>query len=68
MEKYNTFKISVEIIITDEEVNLFKEYREKAAAKGLDVSLEALLSSLLEADGVPHQKRQAAFYIDGKII
>lgn len=68
MEKYNTFSIPVEIILTDEEMALFEEYRKKAAAKGLDMSLEKLLALLLETGSTPHLKRQAAFHIDGKII
>lgn len=68
MEKYNTFKIPVEIILTDEEVKLFEEYRRKASDKGLDVPFEKFIATLLETGSKPHLMRQAAFYIDGEII
>lgn len=68
MEKYNTFKIPVEIILTDAEVAELEEYRRKASEKGLNVSLEKLIAILLETGSKPHLRRQAAFYIDGKII
>ncbi|MED9903878.1 MAG: hypothetical protein UFG06_06815 [Lachnospiraceae bacterium] len=54
MEKYNSFKIPVEIILTDKEVEELEEYRRKASEKGLNVSLEKLIAILLETGSKRH--------------
>lgn len=68
MSKIKLFEISVTIVLNDEEIALFEEYRQKAAAKGLYLPFERFIANLLETGSIPHLKRQAAFYIDGKII
>ena len=68
MSEMKLFEIPVKILLNDEEIALFEEYQQKAATKGLDLSFEKFLASLLEVGSTPHLKRQAAFYIDGKII
>lgn len=68
MPDLKLYEIPVKIALNQEEVELFEKYRQKAINQGLNIDFCKFLAFLLEAGSVPHLKRQAAFYIDGKII